>query len=227
VKCLAIALAAVLLAGCGGNGDDSASPPTTTATSAGATTGRVGANGCRDVDQPQPRSEGTMTPPGAPLDRDKHYLLDFRTNCGDFTVALTPRTAPRTTASLVALARADFFDGTSFHRIVPGFVIQGGDPTGTGSGGPGYSTVDTPAVGTTYTKGVVAMAKTAQEAPGTAGSQFFVVTGADAGLPPDYAVVGKVVDGMDVVSRIGKLGDPSTELPTRPVVIEDVAVRVS
>jgi cyclophilin family peptidyl-prolyl cis-trans isomerase len=107
---------------------------------------------------------------------------------------------------------------------VPGFVTQGGDPTGTGAGGPGYTTVDTPARSTTYTRGVVAMAKTGAEAAGTAGSQFFVVTGDDIGLPPDYAVIGEVTQGLDTVALIGTLGDPNTELPTRPVVIDDVAI---
>jgi peptidyl-prolyl cis-trans isomerase B (cyclophilin B) len=160
------------------------------------------------------------------LNVEKTFLVTFRTSCGDFTVQLDLKAAPKTTASFVALARADFFDGTYFHRIVPNFVIQGGDPTGTGAGGPGYSTVDTPAAGTTYTKGVVAMAKTQAEAPGTAGSQFFVVTAEDAGLPPDYAVIGKVVEGMDVVDLIGTLGDPNTEVPTQAVVIEDARVTV-
>ena len=130
--------------------------------------------------------------------------------------------APNTAASLVSLARAGYFDDTEFHRIVPGFVIQGGDPTQSGSGGPGYSTSDAPDPDAAYTKGVVAMAKTATEPAGTAGSQFFVVTGADAGLPPEYAVVGKVTSGLDVIERIGKLGDPATEQPTQPVVIDSV-----
>ena len=93
-------------------------------------------------------------------------------------------------------------------------MIQGGDPTGTGTGGPGYTTVDKPPADAKYTKGVVAMAKTADEAPGTAGSQFYVVTGADAGLPPEYAVIGKVTEGIDVVEQIGALGDPD-EQPTQ------------
>ena len=82
------------------------------------------------------------------------------------------------------LARKGFFDGTIFHRIVPGFVIQGGDPTGKGTGGPGYKTVEPPPAGTLYTHGIVAMAKAANEPPGTAGSQFFIVTGKNVGLPP-------------------------------------------
>ena len=119
----------------------------------------------------------------------------------------------------VARRRSGFYDGLTFHRIVPGFVIQGGDPSGDGTGGPGYTVVDTPPQDAKYTKGVVAMAKTGAEPPGTSGSQFFVVTGADAGLPPDYALLGKVTEGIDVVEKIGKLGDPSTS-SRRSVVID-------
>ena len=149
------------------------------------------------------------------------------TNKGDFTITLDPKTSPNTTASFVALANKGFFDGTVFHRIVPGFVIQGGDPTGSGTGGPGHSTVDPPPADARYTKGVVAMAKTQAEPAGTAGSQFFVVTGEDAGLPPDYAILGKVTDGLDIVEAIGRLGDPATEQPTEEVKIEKATVRVS
>ena len=97
----------------------------------------------------------------------------------------------------MALARDGFFDGTFFHRIVPGFVIQGGDPTGSGSGGPGYLTVDPPAADTT-TAGRGRDGEDRGRSAGTAGSQFFVVTAADAGLPPDYALVGSVTGGKDV-----------------------------
>ncbi len=120
--------------------------------------------------------------------------------------------------------RKGFFDGTHFHRIVPGFVIQGGDPTGTGKGGPGYTVQDVPPADSTYTKGVVAMAKTGAEPSGTSGSQFFVVTAADAGLPPQYAILGTVTKGLSVVDRIGKLGNPATERPTRKVVIQRMIV---
>ncbi len=147
------------------------------------------------------------------------------TSEGTFTIRLAAQESPHTVASFEKLARKGFFDGTVFHRIVPGFVIQGGDPTGTGTGGPGYTTTDVPPPGTTYTKGVVAMAKRGDEAPGTAGSQFFVVTAEDAGLPPEYAVLGKVVSGLDVVERIGRLGDPQTEQPTRKVTIDSVTIR--
>jgi cyclophilin family peptidyl-prolyl cis-trans isomerase len=122
------------------------------------------------------------------------------------------------------LASKKFFDGTVFHRIVQDFVIQGGDPTGSGTGGPGYTTVDKPPRNASYTRGVVAMAKGGSEPAGAAGSQFFVVTGANAGLPPDYAVLGKVVNGLDVVKRIGKLGDQS-EQPTAVVEIQSLRVK--
>ena len=152
--------------------------------------------------------------------------MKIETNCGSFTIRLAVKTSPSTTASFVSLAQKHFFDGTVFHRIVPGFVIQGGDPTGTGQGGPGYQTVDKPPTSTRYTLGVVAMAKTQTEAAGTSGSQFFVVTGQDAQLPPDYALLGKVTSGNDVVSRIGQLGDPSTQQPTETVEIEHATVSV-
>jgi len=180
--------------------------------------------GCEDLDAPAPRDDGGQSAPAQQLDPARTWTLTFDTSCGTFVVTLDLDSAPNTAASLVSLARAGYFDDTIFHRIVPGFVIQGGDPTQSGNGGPGYSTRDAPAPGAAYTKGVVAMAKTAAEQPGTAGSQFFVVTGADAGLPPEYAVVGKVTSGLDVVARIGKLGDPSTEQPLQPVVIHSVTV---
>ena len=206
VTCAVLAAALVVsAAGCGGGGSDSQTTP-----------------GCDDVDAPSPRDDGGQTAPSAPLDASKTWTLTFDTSCGTFVVTLDLDSAPNTAASLVSLARAGYFDDTEFHRIVPGFVIQGGDPTQSGSGGPGYSTVDPPAAGAAYTKGAVAMAKTASEPAGTAGSQFFVVTGADAGLPPEYALVGKVTSGLDVIERIGKLGDPATEEPTQPVVIDSV-----
>ena len=101
-------------------------------------------------------------------------------------------------------------------------MIQGGDPTQSGAGGPGYSTVDRPPSDAAYVKGVVAMAKTQAEPAGTAGSQFFVVTGDDIGLPPDYAIVGKVTKGLDVVELIDTQGDAATEQPLRPVVVRSV-----
>jgi cyclophilin family peptidyl-prolyl cis-trans isomerase len=211
---LVAAALVVLAAGCGGGDSADTTAPATTAA------------GCTVVSKPAPKANGGATAPTKPLAKGTTYELVFATNCGTFTVTLDQKTAPKTSASLVSLSRSGFFDDTIFHRIVPGFVIQGGDPTQSGTGGPGYSTVDVPPAGTKYTKGVVAMAKTGAEPPGTSGSQFFVVTADDAQLPADYAVVGKVTSGLDVVERIGQLGDPS-ELPTQPVVIQKVTVRQS
>jgi cyclophilin family peptidyl-prolyl cis-trans isomerase len=161
-----------------------------------------------------------------PLDPDKTYKVTMETNKGDFTITLDQAQSPNATASVVDLVNKGFYDGLTFHRIVPGFVIQGGDPNGDGSGGPGYSTLDTPPGDAKYTHGVVAMAKTAAEPAGTAGSQFFVVTGQDVGLPPDYAIIGTVTEGLDVVDAIGKLGGPD-ELPTETVTIEKATVSES
>ena len=163
----------------------------------------------------------------ASFEDGKTYDVVVDTNKGSFTFELATKTSPCTTASIAGLVKKAFFDGLTFHRIVPGFVIQGGDPAGTGSGGPGYSTVDAPPKDTQYTKGLVAMAKTAQDPPGTSGSQFFVVTGANVGLPPDYAVLGHVTHGMDVVEKIGKLGNPSdpSGAPTERIEIKKMQLQ--
>ncbi|MFL5951444.1 MAG: peptidylprolyl isomerase [Gaiellaceae bacterium] len=153
------------------------------------------------------------------LDATRPHTVGVITNLGSFAFRLDVKDSPCVTSSFASLVRKGFFDGTIFHRIVPGFVIQGGDPTGTGTGGPGYTVRDAPPAGARYTKGVVAMAKTASEPRGSAGSQFFVVTAPDAGLPPDYALLGKVSKGLKVVERIGRLGNPATEKPTRRVVV--------
>ena len=223
-RALLILLFAVTLlgAGCGSSSDESVATSTTASTA--ETTAAAATGGCTDVAAPAAREDGSATAPKERLDPEKTYNLVFKTNCGSFTVTLDLATAPATGTSLVALAKSGFYDDTIFHRIVPGFVIQGGDPTQSGSGGAGYQTVDAPPTDASYTKGVVAMAKTGSEPAGTAGSQFFVVTGADIGLPAEYAIVGNVTSGIDVVERIGELGDPATEQPTRPVVIESVTV---
>ena len=127
------------------------------------------AGGCEQVDAPEPKPDGGQKAPKAGLDPAKTYDVELRTNCGSFTVRLDQETSPKTAASFVALAKDGFFDGTVFHRIVPDFVIQGGDPTGSGMGGPGYSTRDAPPDDATYTRGVVAMAKTETEPAGHGG----------------------------------------------------------
>ncbi len=217
-RLLLVALVLVLAACGGGGGEPEAM------TEASATTSAPPASGpCESVDAPEPKADGGETAPTLPLDTSKTWELVVETSCGSFTIRLDLEQAPKTAASLVSLAQNGFFDGTTFHRVVPGFVIQGGDPTGTGTGGPGYQTVDVPAAGSAYTEGVVAMAKAGFEAPGTAGSQFFVVTGADIGLPAEYAVVGKVTEGLETVKAIDALGVGDGP-PSQPVVIEQVTV---
>ena len=218
VAAIAVVALALVAAGCGGGSSSSTSAATETAETV---------SGCESVEPPAPRDAGGATAPKERLDPERTWTLTFDTSCGTFVVTLDLDSAPATAASLVSLAQSGFYDDTVFHRIVPGFVIQGGDPTQTGTGGPGYSTVDAPASGATYTKGVVAMAKTEDEPAGAAGSQFFVVTGDDVGLPPDYAVAGTVTDGLDVVERIGALGDPATEQPLQPVVVRSVTAASS
>ena len=231
-------LVAAAVAGCGSGSETSSIPSgneTTTASSSSTTNEATTTDttstsaapaGCKSVPEPKAKPDGKLKKPSTKLDASKTYTATVTTNCGTFAFKLDVKNAPNTSASIAYLAEKKFYDGTVFHRIVPDFVIQGGDPTGQGSGGPGYKTVDKPASSTKYTKGVVAMAKTGDEAAGTAGSQFFVVTGKDIGLPPDYAVAGKVTKGTDVVERIGKLGD-SSEQPTFTVVIQSLRVTSS
>jgi cyclophilin family peptidyl-prolyl cis-trans isomerase len=152
------------------------------------------------------------------------------TNCGAFAFTLDVKDSPKTSASFYSLVRRGFFDGLTFHRVATGFVIQGGDPTGTGGGGPGYTVVEPPPKGVQYVAGDVAMAKTQTQPSGASGSQFFIVTAANAtqsaGLTPDYALVGKVVSGMNVVQRIGALptNPPQDGAPNPAVVMQRVVV---
>ncbi len=209
-------LAVVALAGCGGKKAIPNQPSTSTTDS----------DGCVAIAKVPNPEKRTAPKPKTILDPSKTYDVTISTNCGSMTFRLDPRASPHATASFVSLVRRGFFLRTIFHRIVPGFVIQGGDPTGTGASGPGYTTVDTPAKSTKYPVGTVAMAKAASQPPGAAGSQFFVVISQPAQLPPDYAVIGHITKGQDVAERIGKLGDANTGAPLRLVVIQKATVDV-
>jgi cyclophilin family peptidyl-prolyl cis-trans isomerase len=153
------------------------------------------------------------------LDPKRPHTVDVLTNLGGFAFRLDVEDSPCVTSSFAALVRKGFFDGTVFHRIAPGFVIQGGDPTASGTGGPGYTVTDVPPADSLYTEGVVAMAKSPAEPRGAAGSQFFIVTASNAGLQPDYAILGVVTRGLKVVERIGRLGNRATEKPTRRIAV--------
>jgi peptidyl-prolyl cis-trans isomerase B (cyclophilin B) len=174
--------------------------------------------------------------PKQTIEVHKTYTVAMRTSCGTIVVRFDPKDAPQTVNSLVFLIHHRFFDGLTFHRIARGFVIQGGDPKGNGAGGPGYSTLDPPPANAQYTVGTMAMAKTGNDPAGTAGSQFFIVTGssAQASLAPggkgQYAIVGHVTKGMDVVQKIAALpiaGGAQDGAPAQKVYIASVTVKVS
>jgi peptidyl-prolyl cis-trans isomerase B (cyclophilin B) len=212
---------ALALGACGGSDKKSESEATPTATQAAAAQDV----GCRQVPAPKPdESKTKVKKPSLKLDPSKTWLAKVATSCGDFTIQLDVKRAPKTASSFAGLAKEGFFDDTTFHRISKGFVIQGGDPLGTGMGGPGFSVKEAPPSDLAYQRGVVAMAKTGSEPPGTSGSQFFVVT-EDASLPPDYALLGKVTDGMDTVDAIAAVNiDPATERPADPIVIDSITI---
>ena len=221
---LLVALA-LALAACGDDDDggDSAGSGTSEATQ---TETQAETEGCREVEAPEPKPDGGQKKPTEKLAADKAYEVTLETNCGAFSFSLDQKTSPNTAASFASLVEKGFFDGLTFHRVVPGFVIQGGDPTGTGTGGPGYSTRDAPPSNVTYGKGVVAMAKTQTEPKGTAGSQFYVVTADGTGLTPDYAVLGKVTAGIETVELIEQQGAGDGP-PLIPIVIEKATLKVS
>jgi len=132
------------------------------------------------------------------IDLDTIYTVTISTDKGDIVMDLDPRLAPNTVNNFVVLARDGFYNGLTFHRVVPGFVIQGGCPLGTGTGGPGYKFADEPVQGN-YRDGAVAMANSG---PDTNGSQFFICLGDQLGLPKQYNLFGHTVSGLDVVSKI-------------------------
>lgn len=199
-------VAAILISRAGGNDSSTA----------------ASATGCKQVEAPQPKTVSFKAPKQT-VKKGEALTAVVDTSCGTFEIALDAKRAPKTVNSFVFLADEGFYDGLDFHRVAPGFVIQGGDPLGNGSGGPGYSVDEKPPANLSYTKGTVAMAKSPAEPPGRSGSQFFVVLAPDAGLPPEYALVGKVSKGFDVVERIGKLGTPAQK-PKQTVLIEKLSI---
>ncbi len=208
---IALNLSAAALTACGGGGAPAPTPLPA---------------GCERVSKPEPKHVDLPRPTrrvssGARLTA----LVD--TSCGSFTIALDAAGSPKTVSSFAYLARHRVYDGTSFERIVPGFVVQGGDPSGTGAGGPGYTIVEPPPPDTQYKRTTVAMVKMAAQPPGGSGSQFFVVVATDSGLPPNYAVLGRVTSGWNVVSRIASVGDPAsgqTGTPRATVAIRRITV---
>ena len=184
--------------------------------------------GCRSVPQPPPR-HGRESRPRLRLRPGSRARIVLETNCGTIAIRLATRLAPKTTSSVAGLVRRGFYDRLTFHRIALGFVIQGGDPRGDGRGGPGYSVVERPPRHLAYTRGIVGMAKVADEPDGMSGSQFFIVTARDAMLPPQYALLGRVRAGMDTVDRIEAVGvrhRAADGPPRRPVIISRATLQL-
>jgi peptidyl-prolyl cis-trans isomerase B (cyclophilin B) len=233
-----VLLVCLLAAGCGSakssdEGTTRTTPPATgTATETTPTTAVPPSTpaGCRSVEKPKGRKPPHLPPPSIHLDPAKTYTVTVATSCGKFAIRLDVKRAPLTTASFYSLVKRGFYDGLDFHRIAQGFVIQGGDPLGTGGGGPGYQITEPPPRSLHYTRGTVAMAKTGDEPSGRSGSQFFVVTAEDAtaaaGLTPDYALVGQVTSGLKTVHRIEltPTNPPGDGEPQDPIVIEKMTV---
>lgn len=162
------------------------------------------------------------SPPAMEIDPQKRYTGNISTSMGDLVVALDALQAPATVNNFVFLARQGYYDGVIFHRIIPGFMIQGGDPTGTGRGGPGYRFGDELPRPGQYEVGSVAMANAG---PDTNGSQFFIVSGSNGvSLPPQYSLFGKVVKGLDVVDQIEKVRTGANDRPVADVTINSVTI---
>ena len=159
------------------------------------------------------------SPPQMALQPGKKYTASIETSAGTMTAELFADEAPKTVNNFVFLARDGFYDGVIFHRVISGFMIQGGDPTGTGRGGPGYQFNDE-RVSRPYKRGTLAMANAG---PNTNGSQFFVMH-SDYGLPPNYTIFGKLTSGEDVLDRIATAPTGSQDRPTQPVSIQSVTI---
>jgi cyclophilin family peptidyl-prolyl cis-trans isomerase len=221
-------LAGATLAACGGggggtaaipSGSASATPTTTATTAAPGTATPSGAaadlKACTTVS-----GEANVPCPTQLLAPGHTYTVKLQTSSGEIDIRLANTQAPATAATFAYLVRRGFYNGLSFHRIVAQFVIQGGDPSGTGLGGPGFQVVEAPPSSLQYNAGIVAMAKTQNDPPGAAGSQFFICTGT-TNLPPQYAYIGDVTKGLAVAQRISLLPNsgPPQNTPDHKVLI--------
>jgi peptidyl-prolyl cis-trans isomerase B (cyclophilin B) len=185
-------------------------------------------NQCQDVKAPPPKDESFPAPPEVTIDATKAYTATIDTTCGTIEMSLFNREYPVSANNFVFLAQQGFYDDLAFVRAAKGFVVQAGSPTQSNDGGPGYTVQgEVPATQPAYPAGAVAWAKTGSDAPGTIGSQFFIVTGDATQLGPDYAVLGTVTKGLGVAKKIEKLAPASGDgPPTKPVVMRQVSIAV-
>lgn len=177
---------------------------------------------CPEVDGSSDRQTSFDDAPPMCIDPSRRYTAEMSTSMGDLTIALDPVGAPKTVNNFVFLARYHYYDGLIFHRIIEGFVCQGGCPEGSGRGGPGYRFEDElPAPGR-YEIGSLAMANAG---PDTNGSQFFLISGpSGAGLPPSYSLFGKVVKGLEIVEAMQSVATGAGDRPSDDVVINSVTI---
>ena len=180
-------------------------------------------------DTPCPKADGTSArttqfakPPPMCISPARNYTAEVTTSKGRFTITLDAKAAPNTVNNFVVLARYKYFEGIPFHRIIPAFVVQGGDPTASGTGGPGYKFDDELPKAGSYKEGSVAMANSGAN---TNGSQFFIITGqAGVSLPPSYSLFGAVTEGMDIVKSIDAVGTQGGQ-PTQAITIASVTIK--
>ncbi|MFN8049839.1 MAG: peptidylprolyl isomerase [Acidimicrobiales bacterium] len=215
--------------------DDTTASDSTTTTAAAATTTLPGATTvtalaegttpCPNADGSSEKKQSFDGPPKMCIDPTKTYTAKVETNEGDFTLTLDAAKAPKTVNNFVFLARYHYYDGIIFHRIIKDFMIQGGDPEGTGTGGPGYEFADELPQQGEYQMYSVAMANAGAN---TNGSQFFIITGPQGvSLPPSYSLFGKATEGTDVIDKIGKVQTGSDDKPTSPVTMKKVTITES
>ncbi len=180
---------------------------------------------CPKADGSSPKKTRFDAAPPMCIDPAKQYTATIETDAGTIVAALDPAKAPKTVNNFVVLARHHYFDGLTFHRVIPGFVLQGGDPEGTGRGGPGYTFADELPEAGQYRTGSLAMANSG---PNTNGSQFFIISGEQGEqLPPKYSLFGQVTEGLDVVKRIEADGAPDPSPPKAVHTITKVTIAES
>jgi cyclophilin family peptidyl-prolyl cis-trans isomerase len=238
-RVLSVVLAgSAMFAACGGTQDTATTTEATTTTVTTIPLGAVPSDyvgylhqptAC-GADQPDPAIDMKFDAPNE-VEFLGRTILTLNTSCGLIEILLDHDAAPETVNSLVFLAESGYFDGTVSHRVIPGFMMQAGDPTATGLGGPGYTLPDEfPAEGTTYVRGIVAMANAG---PGTTGSQFFIMLGDADWLSPQYTIVGHVISGLDTLDRIAEVplgrgarsADPNPSTPLESIFIESVSIQ--
>ncbi len=177
-----------------------------------------------DLDGSAPRKQQFDSAPEMGIDTTKRYTATMETSMGTLVIALDAINAPLTVNNFVFLAAQHYYDGVVFHRIIKGFMCQGGDPTGTGTGGPGYKFADEP-VKQRYQIGSVAMANAG---PNTNGSQFFLISGqSGVQLPPQYNHFGQIVKGLDIVDSMQKIDTDNGDRPRTDLVINSVTIAVA